>query len=230
MHRLLPAFALLTLLVTSAAAQDAERQLDSPSKFNTEVSTSQTIREISLEAHANYLKCQNHYLNKWWDSDDSAGDVADAILGICIVVKEKWVDLAAGFTADEAQKFDDGKTSVMAWATTMRAEVRKRFLLAVVIERRSRPKAPNKPNQVGETVTHVPSGDGSLDRQRIARLQGALAAIGHDPGPVDGIMGAKTQAAIRAFEQRAGLPVTGEPSEQVERAIGRGLAGTAKAR
>lgn len=44
------------------------------------------------------------------------------------------------------------------------------------------------------------------DRQEIQRL---LTAQGFDTGGTDGVLGAKTQAAIEAFEQSRGLPVTG---------------------
>jgi peptidoglycan hydrolase-like protein with peptidoglycan-binding domain len=38
-----------------------------------------------------------------------------------------------------------------------------------------------------------------------AHLQG----FGFDPGPVDGVFTAQTQAAVRAFQARYGLPVSG---------------------
>ena len=40
-------------------------------------------------------------------------------------------------------------------------------------------------------------------------LQEALKALGHDPGPVDGVFGAKTERAIRAFQQARGIAVDG---------------------
>jgi localization factor PodJL len=42
----------------------------------------------------------------------------------------------------------------------------------------------------------------------LADVQAKLAALGYDPGPADGVMGARTRAAIRAFQADAGLPVT----------------------
>ena len=47
------------------------------------------------------------------------------------------------------------------------------------------------------------------DRQE---LQRALTAAGFDTGGTDGVMGAKTKAAISAYQSSAGLAVTGEPS------------------
>ena len=40
-------------------------------------------------------------------------------------------------------------------------------------------------------------------------LQEALKALGHDPGPVDGVFGAQTETAVRAFQQAREIPVDG---------------------
>ena len=32
-------------------------------------------------------------------------------------------------------------------------------------------------------------------------LQAALKALGHDPGPIDGVFGAKTESAVKAFQK-----------------------------
>ena len=54
------------------------------------------------------------------------------------------------------------------------------------------------------------------DRQA---LQRGLTAAGFDTGGTDGVMGAKTKAAIAAYQQAAGLPVTGEPSLELLRRL-----------
>ncbi len=41
-------------------------------------------------------------------------------------------------------------------------------------------------------------------------LQAALASAAFSPGSIDGIMGPKTRAALQAFQQKCGLPATGE--------------------
>ena len=56
-------------------------------------------------------------------------------------------------------------------------------------------------------------------RDRIANLQRALRRLGYDPGPVDGILGARTRGAIRAFQADAKLPVNGQISERLESEI-----------
>jgi len=40
-------------------------------------------------------------------------------------------------------------------------------------------------------------------------LQEALKALGHDPGAIDGIFGARTESAVKAFQQAREIPVDG---------------------
>jgi len=40
-------------------------------------------------------------------------------------------------------------------------------------------------------------------------LQKALKALGQDPGPVDGLFGAKTEAAVKAFQNNQEITVDG---------------------
>lgn len=43
-------------------------------------------------------------------------------------------------------------------------------------------------------------------------IQKRLHQLGYDPGPVDGQVGPRTTSAIQAYQQRADLPVDGNPS------------------
>ncbi len=45
----------------------------------------------------------------------------------------------------------------------------------------------------------------------VKATQVALKAQGHDPGPIDGILGPRTEAALREYQRNNGLPVTGHP-------------------
>jgi peptidoglycan hydrolase-like protein with peptidoglycan-binding domain len=45
---------------------------------------------------------------------------------------------------------------------------------------------------------------------RVERAQQALRDAGHDPGSIDGVMGARTTAALKAYQEKQGLPVTGQ--------------------
>ncbi len=55
-------------------------------------------------------------------------------------------------------------------------------------------------------LTHV---DGAAAETRVRRAQTALASRGYDVGPVDGIMGPRTGAAIQAFQSDQGLAPDG---------------------
>ncbi|MBI5157751.1 MAG: peptidoglycan-binding protein [Acidimicrobiia bacterium] len=58
----------------------------------------------------------------------------------------------------------------------------------------------------GSTGSGLRTGDRG---DRVLELQRLLAAAGHNPGPLDGVFGSKTAAAVSAFQQAASLPVTG---------------------
>ena len=51
-------------------------------------------------------------------------------------------------------------------------------------------------------------------------LQRGLNAAGFDAGTPDGVLGKKTEAAIRAYQQRVGLPVTGTPTRELLSRLG----------
>ncbi|HXH14284.1 MAG TPA: peptidoglycan-binding domain-containing protein [Alphaproteobacteria bacterium] len=50
-----------------------------------------------------------------------------------------------------------------------------------------------------------------------------LAELGFDPGLVDGIFTAQTEAAVRAFQERRGLPVTGILDSTTQQRLLRGI-------
>jgi peptidoglycan hydrolase-like protein with peptidoglycan-binding domain len=54
-----------------------------------------------------------------------------------------------------------------------------------------------------------PAVDRLLIRGDIQVAQTQLRAFGFDPGPIDGLYTAQTQAAVRAYQARYGLPVSG---------------------
>ena len=57
--------------------------------------------------------------------------------------------------------------------------------------------------------TGQPAVDRILHRGDIQVAQSHVQDFGFAPGPVDGIYTAQTQAAVRAYQARYGLPVTG---------------------
>lgn len=54
-----------------------------------------------------------------------------------------------------------------------------------------------------------------LDDAGMKQLQTKLAALGHDVGKIDGILGAGTRAATRAEQLRLGLPADGWPTAEL---------------
>ena len=46
-------------------------------------------------------------------------------------------------------------------------------------------------------------------------VQTGLSKLGYDPGPADGMLGAKTRAAIREYEQRNSLTVDGKVTQDL---------------
>ncbi|WP_421913836.1 peptidoglycan-binding protein [Mesorhizobium sp.] len=50
---------------------------------------------------------------------------------------------------------------------------------------------------------------------RIVKIQAGLKAFGNDDMQLDGVVGARTKAAIKEFQSLFGLPQTGEPDEVV---------------
>ena len=67
---------------------------------------------------------------------------------------------------------------------------------------------------------------GMSDRQpnasaeQVRQIQEALKAQGQDPGPIDGMMGARTQAALRSYQDSNKLTATGRPDAQTMEKLG----------
>ncbi|MBI3196792.1 MAG: peptidoglycan-binding protein, partial [Rhodospirillales bacterium] len=76
------------------------------------------------------------------------------------------------------------------------------------------PAAPVEPKVVEpkaaepKTVTPAPGKD-ILGRNEILELQTRLKALGLSPGPLDGVAGPQTAAAVRRYEESRGQPPTG---------------------
>ncbi len=64
----------------------------------------------------------------------------------------------------------------------------------------------------GAPVYDAGTPETGLNGEQMKSLQTKLATRGHDVGDVDGILGAKTRQAIRAEQQRLGLPVDAWPT------------------
>ena len=53
----------------------------------------------------------------------------------------------------------------------------------------------------------------------VKRIQAGLSELGYDPGQIDGIMGAKTDSAIRAYQRDQNLLVDGRPTFELAQHI-----------
>lgn len=60
---------------------------------------------------------------------------------------------------------------------------------------------------------------GGGDEDGIRRAQEILSHKGFDVGPIDGVLGARTAAALRAFQQQVGLPPSGLLDAETRRAL-----------
>ena len=68
--------------------------------------------------------------------------------------------------------------------------------------------SPPRPSTASSTPVASPS-------DLLMAVQIQLTELGYDPGPADGVVDRKTRAAIKAFQRRSGLQVTGEVSENL---------------
>ena len=76
--------------------------------------------------------------------------------------------------------------------------------------------------RLGVDAEGTPRPDGALALDTtlsVAALQTALNDLGFDAGVADGILGGGTRAAIRAFQEANDLPITGQPSPELARAL-----------
>ena len=73
---------------------------------------------------------------------------------------------------------------------------------------------------VGGTAKPATGMNGGAGAENVKALQEALQAKGMDPGPVDGIMGPKTTAALKAFQKDQKLTESGRLDDQTRDKLG----------
>jgi peptidoglycan hydrolase-like protein with peptidoglycan-binding domain len=64
-------------------------------------------------------------------------------------------------------------------------------------------------------------------QEQVRAVQQALKEKGQDPGPVDGVLGPRTQAALKAFQQAEGLTPSGRPDSETMAKLGVSESGAA---
>jgi peptidoglycan hydrolase-like protein with peptidoglycan-binding domain len=74
------------------------------------------------------------------------------------------------------------------------------------------PPAAHKPLDMSAIPTLSPA--------RVIQVQQALQRKGFDPGPIDGVPGPMTREAVRGYQDRYGMPATGEIDNQTLYALG----------
>jgi hypothetical protein len=72
----------------------------------------------------------------------------------------------------------------------------------------------------GANRSGMASAHGRWNAMQVKQAQQALKTNGHNPGPVDGIMGPQTREAIKDFQNAKGLQATGTLDEQTAQTLG----------
>lgn len=71
----------------------------------------------------------------------------------------------------------------------------------------------------GAPVYNAGNPDTGLDGNQMRQLQQRLTQLGHDVGGIDGILGARTRAAVQAEQQRLGMPADAWPTPELLRRL-----------
>lgn len=88
-------------------------------------------------------------------------------------------------------------------------------------EKKAPPAKAEKMEKMGEMekkppdMVKMPAGS-----EETRKVQEALKAKGNDPGPIDGRMGPKTRAAVKAFQEANGMKGTGQVDAQTAEKLG----------
>jgi len=81
----------------------------------------------------------------------------------------------------------------------------------------SMPSASGGSMSGGKSGTSMNGGAGS---EQVKSVQKALQEKGMDPGPIDGVMGPKTMAALKAFQKDQKLTESGRLDDQTRDKLG----------
>ena len=118
-----------------------------------------------------------------------------------------WINLAAAQGIQEAEQAQARIRQRMTPAQIAEAQKLSRELAARVAEDRGEP-AP-------ALVFGNPVPPPEPSRDTVRQVQAYLALLGYDLGPVDGLPGRRTTAAVRRFQQDLGMTPTGRVSDEL---------------
>jgi len=71
-----------------------------------------------------------------------------------------------------------------------------------------------------DSATDTGSAKMSDQSSRVRRAQEALKSEEHDPGPIDGVMGPKTQEALRQYQKQENFKQTGRLDQDTMSKLG----------
>ena len=154
----------------------------------------------------------------WWRKAAEQGDAAAQVnLGIMYAdgegVPKDDVQAYAWFNLAGAQGFHKAEQA--------RTHIRQRMTPTQIAEaqRLSRELAAWIAEGRGEPSPALVSGDPvrppDPSRDTVRQVQTYLTLLGYDPGPVDGLSGRRTTAAVRRFQQDLGMTPTGQISDEL---------------
>jgi peptidoglycan hydrolase-like protein with peptidoglycan-binding domain len=86
------------------------------------------------------------------------------------------------------------------------------------IPEKIQPGAPGAAGEAQGGMGH--QGSAGFSSEDIKKIEQALQAKGHNPGPVDGVMDDRTQQALRAFQKANNLSATGALDQQTAAKLG----------
>jgi peptidoglycan hydrolase-like protein with peptidoglycan-binding domain len=75
-------------------------------------------------------------------------------------------------------------------------------------------------DQANMNGSSVKTAGTEMKSKDVKEVQQALQREGHDPGPINGIMGPETEAALQSFQQSAGLEATGKLNDETMAQLG----------
>jgi peptidoglycan hydrolase-like protein with peptidoglycan-binding domain len=76
------------------------------------------------------------------------------------------------------------------------------------------------PSRIAATSSSEQKSAGKISQSDMRKVEEALKAKGYDPGPINGQMDAQTQQALRGFQSKNNLAVTGTVDQATADSLG----------